>query len=294
MASVPPPDSIPHAPPNELEPPAPVDSDEPPWPVWTAPVAIGMGLGVGLCVSVFVGLVGQASGSSIAHPTPAITLISNVLFDAGFVGVAWYLASLRARPRPADFGYRKVAPGLAIGAFFATAIGYYVVSALYAQLIHLHGSEKLPKELGVSKSTAALVGAAVFVCVIAPIAEELFFRGFIFGALRRWRIEVAGRNIGTWVAAVLTGILFGGAHLGSASLQYLPPLAFLGCVLCLLRWWTRSLYPCMALHSFNNCLALGIAQEHWSAGPVLGLTVGALLVIGGLTWPLALREPARA
>ena len=141
-------------------------------------------------------------------------------------------------------------------------------------------------------STAALVGATVFVCVVAPIAEEFFFRGFIFGALRRMRIVVAGREIGTWVAAVLTGILFGLAHTGSASSQYLIPLGFLGFVLCLVRWKTGSLYPCMALHSANNCVALGVNQEHWRAGEIVALAVGSLFVIGLLTGPLS--RPARA
>jgi membrane protease YdiL (CAAX protease family) len=167
-----------------------------------------------------------------------------------------------------------------------------VLTALYASLLNLHGNEKLPKELGLSKSTAALVGAAVFVCVVAPIAEEFFFRGFIFGGLRRMRIVVGGRDIGTWVAAVITAILFGLAHTGSASARYLIPLGFLGFALCVVRWKTRSLYPCMALHSVNNSLALGISQLHWPGGEILALVVGGLLVIGALTGPLATPTPA--
>jgi membrane protease YdiL (CAAX protease family) len=291
MPSIPPPERL--APPEDPEPPPPPDSDEPPWRVWTAPAAVGMGIGLALFVSVFVGVIGRAGGTSGSKLTPAESLIASLLVDACFVAVALYLARLHGRLRAADFGYRRVSPGLAVGAFVTAGIGYYAVTFVYGQLVHL-GNEKLPKELGVSKSTAALVGAALFVCVIAPIAEEFFFRGFIFGALRRWRIELAGRNIGTWVAAVITGILFGLAHSASASAQYLIPLGFFGFVLCLLRWRTRSLYPGMALHSVNNSLALGIGQEHWSAGAILGLTVGAVLVIAVATGPLADREPSPA
>jgi uncharacterized protein len=253
-----------------------------------------MGLTLGLFASIFVGVVAKAGGSSLTHPTPAVSLISDVLFDLAFVAAALYLASLHGRPRPADFGFRKVRPQFAIPAVLTAGIGYYVATAAYAQLIKLHGSDKLPSELGVSKSTAALVGAAAFVCVIAPIAEEFFFRGFIFGALRRLRITIAGRDIGTWLAAVITGILFGLAHTGSASSQYLIPLGFLGFVLCILRWRTGSLYPCMALHSINNSLALGVNQEHWSVLAILGLMAGSVLVIAGITGPLAARAPGRA
>ncbi len=95
------------------------------------------------------------------------------------------------------------------------------------------------------------------------------------------------------MAAVVVGMLFGLAHTGSASPEYLVPLGFLGFVLCLIRWRTGSLYPCMALHSFNNSLALGVNQLHWSAGAILGLIVGSLLVIAAITAPLAeAAEPA--
>jgi membrane protease YdiL (CAAX protease family) len=183
---------------------------------------------------------------------------------------------------------------LAVGAFAAAGVTYYVVTAIYAALTRLHGTEKLPSELGVGKSTAALVGAAVFVCVIAPIAEETFFRGFFFGALRRWRITLAGRDVGTLLAAVVTAIVFALAHVGSAPAQYLVPLGFLGFMLCLVRWRTRSLYPCIALHSVNNSLALGINELHWQAGDVFALMAASLLVIAAVTGPLSVRRPAPA
>ena len=273
---------------------APDQGDEPPWPVWTAPAAVTLGLTLGVFGSIVVGAVGSAGGSSLSHPTPAVSLISDVVFDLGFVGAAVYFAAMRGRPRPADFGFRRVSPRLGVGAVLVAGIGYYVLTYVYGSLFKLRGSDKLPSELGVSKSTAALVGAAVFVCVIAPMAEELFFRGFFFGALRRWRIVIAGRNIGTWVAAIVTGILFGLAHTGSASSQFLIPLGFLGFVLCLVRWKTKSLYPCMALHSINNSLALGVNQLNWNGAEVLALMVGSLLVIGTITGPLAVRSPASA
>jgi membrane protease YdiL (CAAX protease family) len=300
MHSVPPPPAQsglpPSAPPPPEPPPAPSDRrpDEPPWPPWTAPAAIGVGFALGIVISIVVDIASRAGGSSITHPSPAVSLIGDFLFDGAFVAAALYFAGLRGRPRPADFGFRRVSWGTGVAGVLAAGISYYVLTALYAQLLHLHGNEKLPKELGVGKSTTALVAAAVFVCVIAPVAEEFFFRGFIFGALRRMRITIAGREIGTWVAALITALLFGLAHTGSAAPRYLIPLGFLGFVLCVLRWRTRSLYPCMALHSINNSLALGISQLHWTGGEIMALIFGSLLVIGGLTGPLAPRSALAA
>jgi uncharacterized protein len=263
-----------------------------PWPIWTAPAAIALGFAVGVFASAIVGAIASVNGSSLAHPTPAVALISDVLFDLGFVASAIFFSRVRGRPAPADFGFRRIKWRTGVIAVVVAAISYYLLTALYASALNLHGNDKLPKELGVSGSTAALVGATVFVCVIAPIVEEFFFRGFIFGALRQMRIVVAGRDLGTWVAAIITGILFGLAHTGSASAQYLVPLGFLGFVLCLVRWRTGSLYPCMALHSINNSLALGIGQLHWNAAEIIGLALGSLLVIGALTLPLSGRGVA--
>jgi membrane protease YdiL (CAAX protease family) len=253
--------------------------------MWTAPVSVLSGLVVGVFGSAVVAGIGAAAGSS--KNSPAVNLISDFVFDVGFVITALYFASLKRRPRPEDFGYRRVALSLGIGACLAGGIGYYIVTAVYQALVHLHGTDKLPQSLGIGSSTAALAGAAVFVCVVAPIAEEFFFRGFIFGALRRWHVVIGGHDIGTWLAAAVTGILFGLAHTGSANSQYLIPLGFLGFVLCLVRWRTRSLYPGMALHSFNNSLALGFNELHWSTAGILGLMVASLLVIGAATLPLS-------
>jgi len=273
----------------------PDTSDEPPWPVWTAPAAVLVGLIAGVLGSVLVAGIGVALGAKTT--SPGVTLVSDVVFDLAFVATALYFASANGRrPRPSDFGYRRVALKVGAAAFAIAGVGYYVVTAIYSALVNLHGTDKLPKDLGVGTSTAALVGAAIFVCVLAPIAEEFFFRGFIFGALRRAHVTVAGHNIGTWLAAVETGILFGIAHTGSAAAQYLIPLGFLGFVLCIVRWKTRSLYPCMALHSVNNSIALGYNELHWNGGEIVALVVGSVAVIAAVTFPLANRNgaPARA
>ena len=266
----------------------------PVWPLWIAPAAVAVGFVLGTVFALFVVVIGRAGGSSLSHPTAAVNLISDVLFDAAFVIAAVYFAGRRRRSAPADFGFRRVRLGLGVGAVVLAAVGYYVVSAIYAALAHLSGHEKLPKELGVSHSTAALVGAAVFVCVVAPVAEEFFFRGFIFGVLRQLRVKLGDRDLGPWIAAMITGILFGLAHAGSAPGKYLIPLAFLGFVLCLVRWRTGSLYPCMALHSLNNSLALGVDQLNWSAGEIVALMAGGLLTIAVLTAPLSRGAPAAA
>ena len=112
-----------------------------------------------------------------------------------------------------------------------------------------------------TKPTSLLLLSAALTCVVAPICEEFLFRGYIFTALRSWR--------GTWPAAVITGLVFGAVHAGSAPALDLVPLAGLGFGLCLLYRYSGSLYPCIAAHSLNNSLAFA-ALEGWGwQAPVL-------------------------
>jgi CAAX protease family protein len=293
------PSSHPAPPPYEESlPPAQPDfrpeDEHAPWPAWTAPAGVVLGLVLGSLGTIVVDVVASAGGSSISHPPPAANIIADIVFDLCFVAAALWLANWRSRARPVDFGFRRVRLATGVGAVVLAAIAYYGLTAVYSALVHLHGTDKLPSELGVTHSTAALVAASIFVCAIAPMAEEFFFRGFIFGGLRNIPLQIGRFDGAPWLAAVLTGILFGLAHTGSASSQYLIPLGFLGFVLCLVRWRTGSLYPCMALHSANNALALGVNQLTWSAPAIIGLILASWLVIGAVVGPLAPRSPRPA
>lgn len=274
MPSVPPPPAAPPSASSEPPPPAPEDGLA--LPMWTAPAAVVLGFIGGQFVILILDLL---AGSNLQHPTPAVAITGNVLFDLVFVAAALYLVRIRGALDPAAFGFRRVSIPLGVGAFVLAAVGYYAVSFIYGAIVNVHGTDKVPKELGVDRSTAAAIAVTVFVCVIAPIAEEFFFRGFLFGVLRR--------GLGLIGAAAIVGILFGLAHTGSAQSQYLIPLGMLGFVLCLVRWRTRSLYPCMALHSANNALAMGVNQFHWNVGLIIALMLGAWAVIAALTGPLS-------
>jgi membrane protease YdiL (CAAX protease family) len=138
-----------------------------------------------------------------------------------------------------------------LGIGYASFIGF---SAIWVAALNIKDKEKLIDQLGANNSAVALVSVCLLTCVIAPICEEFFFRGFFFTALRNW--------CGPWVAAAITGLVFGAIHAGSAPAGYLIPLAFFGFILCIVYWKTGSLYPCIVLHTLNNSIAFGIT-EHW-------------------------------
>ncbi len=91
--------------------------------------------------------------------------------------------------------------------------------------------------------SAFLVGA-----VLAPVVEEVVFRGFLFGGLRRAVHPVA--------AAVGSSAIFGALHLQPLAF---PALFLLGVLLALLYHRTGSLWPPILMHFCVNALGL-VAQ----------------------------------
>jgi membrane protease YdiL (CAAX protease family) len=243
-------------------------------------------LGVAVLGVSVVALAVDVAGTDVAadDPPPGVTIAGTFIQDAALIFSALLLARLTdGRPRPEHFGLRRVAPLFAVGWVALTWSTFLVFSGIWAAALEISESDDLPQELGADESTAALVAVALLVCVAAPIAEELFFRGFCFAALRRW-IGVAG-------GAIATGVIFGLIHAGSADAVFLVPLAFLGAALCLLYQRTGSLLPCIALHALNNSLALGVSQE-WAVPEVLALMAAAVVVVLAIVLPFS--RPARA
>jgi membrane protease YdiL (CAAX protease family) len=249
-------------------PPAP-DGASPRWPPWTAAAALVVAFLFALVGAVGIGVVGAIFGASFEDPPPAVNIAATILQDGAFIGAALLFAGRAGRVLPAQFGIARTRIGAALGWMFFAYVAYVALGALWAQVVDADAENKLPDSLGVDESTAALVAVCVLVTVIAPIAEEVFFRGYFFGALRNWR--------GPWPAALVTGLVFGGIHAGSAEAVFLVPLAIFGFMLCVVRERTGSLLPCIALHAINNALAFAITKE-WSGGATLLLAVGATAV----------------
>ena len=263
----------PPADPPEARPP----DDERAWHAWTAPIAlvaaIVLALVGGLIVLIFAGITGAEVDA--ADPPPGVALPSAVVQQAAFIASAIIFAGLATPPRPEHFGLRppRTTVGKAIGLIFLVFVGYLVFAGVWSTLVDLGGSaEEQLDGLGVDNNDLAIAFGAIVVCVGAPIAEEFFFRGFFYAALRnRW---------GPLLAALFTGGLFGVIHFTSADAAALVPLAVLGIGFCFLYEATGSLYPCIALHAINNSLAFGIAVDWEWQIPLL--LFGSLLTCGAV------------
>ena len=186
MTSVPPPQTVPEEPPPVAPPPA-RDSDIPPWPRVDCAGRGGARV-LGLARSRSCSSRSRPAGpaSSLSHPTPAVSLIARLRLRPRASSPRRCTSRwCEAASRPADFGFRRIACRLGIKAFVLAGVGYYVVTAALRRDLQRPRHREAPQASSAStSSTAARSRPSVFVCVIAPIAEEFFFRGFFFGALR--------------------------------------------------------------------------------------------------------------
>jgi hypothetical protein len=192
---------------------------------------------------------------NIADPnkaSDAAILATQALFDGFLIAVAigmasgWHFSLKQALGR---LGLRRFQPS-ALGWMFAVLGIYYAGAIAFSALVIQPDQEDIGKELGVCNPG---IGIAIFavmaIIVLAPIAEEIFFRGFFFAGLRtRWSL---------WPSALLSGAIFGLVHAPTGPTAAIP-LAGLGVGLAWLYNKTGSLYPCMLAHFLNNALAISV------------------------------------
>ncbi len=110
--------------------------------------------------------------------------------------------------------------------------------------------------------------AFISLVVIAPIAEEILFRGYLFGKLKK--------IIPIWLAIIITSLVFGVFHLvnsgnsGVLGWNLAIDTFALSVILCLLRVFTDSLWASILLHMVKN----GTAYYIVFISPLLLVTLG--------------------
>jgi membrane protease YdiL (CAAX protease family) len=182
-------------------------------------------------------------------------LAAQAMFDGLLLFVALGVASdwkFRPLGRPLRLLGLRPFRLSAIWIMLATLVAYYIAAGLFASLVLKPDQEDIGGELGVGNPSVVIAVAAVLMIVLlAPIAEELFFRGFVFAGLRtRWSL---------WPAAITSGLIFGSVH-APTGITTVVPLAVLGFALCWLYDRTGSLWPCVIAHMINNGLALAVVS----------------------------------
>lgn len=158
------------------------------------------------------------------------------------------LGTLLARLCPGSHG-RALATGLGFFALAFTA----VVAVAVALSPFLQNAEPPQRELMdlLARTRGPLALAAMFltIAVVAPVFEELLFRGFLLPWLGERLVPRLGRHGGWALAIAISGLTFGAMHLQP---QGLPTLCTLGLVLGLGFLRTGNLLTSILVHGLWN------------------------------------------
>jgi len=223
------------------------------WPAWAvAGWLTGMAVGQ-LLLALALATGDYTVEQHVDGKTPlAYDLLATAGLWVGFIGVPWLVIRLRGtgrgmvsalgiRARPAD------ASGLLLG----VVCQYALVAAVSLPWVWMLGrkltelddpARELTERAGDPASRVLLV---LVVAIGAPIAEEIFFRGFLQRGLQAWVPAPA--------AIAASSLLFALTHF---QLLQFPALAAFGAVLGVLAYRTGRLGPSIATHMGFNTITV--------------------------------------
>jgi membrane protease YdiL (CAAX protease family) len=179
---------------------------------------------------------------------------SLLLLTSTQIGLLAVTGGLVVLPR-ALAGVHLVGPGgvwrsllIGFGAAIPAWIGATLLGALAAFVLEAIGltEETGPLDTFLARGDPTVILLAFL--LIAPVAEEIFFRGVAYNAWERER--------GPWIAVVGSALLFAAIH---SNLFALVPIFALGVALALLYRSTRSLAATIAMHAGFNAISVALA-----------------------------------
>jgi membrane protease YdiL (CAAX protease family) len=139
------------------------------------------------------------------------------------------------------FRSRTFSTGSLIALGATSAVTVLLVSAF------IPSSGQTPLERLLSSRSAILI-FAVFGVAVAPLLEEIIFRGFVFKVL--W--EVGGPRMAILVTAALFALLHAGQLAGNWGSVVL--IFVVGCILSIVRHRSNSIIPSVIVHTSYNAM----------------------------------------
>jgi membrane protease YdiL (CAAX protease family) len=220
-----------------------------PFPLWGSLAAACLVV----VTAFFAGIVaGIPTVIALGSPKEPGDVGSNVIEAAFYLGGAAVLIPLLERLSQRSLPQLGVrALGRREWLFVITCIAFVLLlqSAYQYVLIAFHQQNHVQAGFEHFKAVSTAAAAMVLVngAVIAPVVEELFFRGLIFNAL--------SLRMPMLLAALISGALFGIAH---GDVVLFPVLMLFGIVQAVAYRLTGNLVVPMIVHAANNGIFLSL------------------------------------
>lgn len=140
---------------------------------------------------------------------------------------------------------------IGVGGLILSPVVSGIASLAHTPEVHLEALDQLQKQPVI----LALFG--VMAVTIAPLFEEMLFRGFMQ--------PLFCRSLGVLPGIVLTGVLFGALHGPEYQMvwQYVAAISLVGIALGIVRYRTNSIIPSTVMHAcYNSIAAVSIFFQH--------------------------------
>lgn len=252
---------------SESRPAAEPDPDEPPWgpftgiSVWLVSVAAIIVIPV---IAVALWMVIQMVRGA---PLPSFTargeveqwvmspnilllqLVSTMMAHALTLAICWAVVTkMGSRPFGASLGWSWGGHRVWYWVVFSgcTLLGIQILTQV---LIRFLPERESPFDQLLKSSQQVRIAVAILAVCTAPIVEEVVYRGLLFSALRK--------RIGVIATVIIVTATFAGVHVfqNLGAWVSISGLAFLSLVLTTVRARTKSVLPCVFIHTLNNAFA---------------------------------------
>jgi membrane protease YdiL (CAAX protease family) len=178
----------------------------------------------------------QSIGLQLFLATLTVLVVAWRLNPVDWLGLRW----------PAWRWALLIGPGAVLAMWLFSALLYLSGYLRLMQRLGVEDTQETVKLLQQNNDPAVLGLMALAAVVVAPLCEEVVFRGYLYPAAKRFA--------GPWVAGAASALVFAAAH---GALAPLLPLFAFGVLLVLAYEFTGSLWAPIAMHfCFNGATVL--------------------------------------
>lgn len=218
-----------------------------PWQLRDLGLASAWVLAASILMVIVMGVVFVGEEDVSDDAKMAVALGASLVLEVVLLGAAAWFSVRRYSCGWRALGFRRAVRG-GWWVPVVVVLAAYFTLGVYLLIVELSGLGKMVPQSSVPEdffeSAVALPLVALLAIVAAPIAEETFFRGFLFPALRmRW---------GTFWAALASGLVFAALHFNLGSLV---PFTIIGMLLAWAYVFSGSLWVAIGAHFLFNSVS---------------------------------------